>query len=136
MSAKTIDKYPAGAIRRPEEVYDLKRQCAEDRRPIRIYAVGQLGYLEEFAITRKCNTSRSHGSVFIEMWLRFGGNWHKSKYSLMDRNIPANHYNDHFLFTNRMLAEKYATNLKSNKAHIDAVHAHWKRCDKMFGSLY
>lgn len=138
--------YAPGAIKTRAQLTDLIAEAGKTRRAIRLYAVEQGGHMSELFITSKTKiTIQTFDSGWqyesFKPWAR--STWSKERYfqserSLADLNIrgktgkPGGH-NRHQLFSNRRLADEYATKLRNDAQYQQAIKDFHGRIDKMFG---
>lgn len=128
----TVKRPPIGAIRRVEEFQHWLEYVKETGEEVLTYWVSLFGYTLELYLTKNTRTREDHIGQFVEgLEIREDvGKRYTTSRSLRDYNIVPNTYNDHFVFTNRIAAERYSRFLGADSTHRAAVEAHWENVSR------
>lgn len=141
-------KYPPGAVKTRDELRDLIIEARKEKKAIRLYAVGQMGHLRVYYLTStsqlqkpKYKTGLCSGDSFYSTAAyvdhscighnKTNNRWFKDQILCGSYSIGTMSSEHHRLFTNKMHAENYATELKNDAEYVKSVHEHWEWCSRM-----
>lgn len=131
---KIETKYPAGAMKHIDDIKYAIEQAKEENIEITFWGVGQSGCISELVIDDKSriyHPDKMPTSNFIEFKNMFHPDSRNTRslgdYNIIDE-IETNGYNDHFLFTNKRHAEKFADYVRNDPAHIKDTKDHLEEC--------
>lgn len=126
---------PNGAVRYKEELLTLIEDAKLEHRAVRLYAVQMDGETSEYLLTSKSiiipdmndmvqyiketygRDDSPTGWERILLWQYSYGGWIKHDEILKGWNIEGDAENDHYLFTNKMLADKWSHLLKTDPGY-------------------
>jgi hypothetical protein len=126
MIMKACREYPKGAITHVEDIIALIIDGGK------LYRVGQSGDMDTHEVNVYNAYIGKSAATGIEA-LYINGFYDTC---MIDANIPPNRYNDHFFFTNKRLAEEFASFVANDPTHMAAVKAHHEWCNKIFRDLW
>lgn len=127
MIPPTIKSHPIGAIKSIPHLQSILDE-GEGIELFYVHGLGRSSSLGEGHFTTKM-------TVIAENYLKniHWRNFKDHNFSLLDCNvIELNSYNDHFLFDNRRLAERYLAECKANIAQEQSYQEHLRWCKKIF----
>ena len=125
---------PNGAIQYKQELEMLIADARQEKIAVRLYGVAMSGEMSEFSITSKSvfqddnakemvAYTASNGRVTsfehwqsILVWVKDRG-WATQWELLGNWNIEGSGYNDHYLFTNKRLADKWSNTLQTDPGY-------------------
>lgn len=131
MISPTIKSHPIGAIKSIPHLQSILDE-GEGIELFYVHGLGRSSSLGEGHFTTKM-------TVIVEGRLE-NIHWHNFKdysFSLLDCNvIELNGYNDHFLFDNRRLAERYLAECKASVIQELSYQEHLRWCNRTFRDLF
>lgn len=160
---KYASEYPKGSIRHVDEIIDLVKQARIEKRPVRLYAVEQMGHISHYALTSKVKLhpipkpSLDNPGNFcigpefrrLEVWKIYSGDYvssylpheflishfHKDRILMGSYGISCNPSGEHRLFTHKKLAEEYSNTLRNDPVYVQYVKDWHAYCDRVFEDL-
>lgn len=146
-------QFPAGSLQRVQDVLDLVIEARKERKAIRIWTVGQSGYLSCFYILSKTKLYRPGGkhpdpNYSIDNvnhvlyptvsdhpsvgYRKTNDRWFKTHELCESYGIMTRFESEHRMFTNYKLALQYSNTLKNDKTYIEDVARWHSYCERMF----
>lgn len=149
-------QFPAGALRRVQDVLDLVIEARKEHKAIRIWTVEQAGYLSCFYIISRTKlyhpggkhpdpvyssidninhvlypTISDHSSIGYK---KTNNRWFKTHTLCESFGIEIHYPTEHRMFTNYKLALQYSNQLKNDKIYLEDVAQWHAYCAKIFSS--